>query len=509
MKKIKEISLVLVFQVVNLLISIFFIPYFLSKFSNQSYGLVVLVSQVISFVMFLDIGIASFLTQKLSSLIARPNPKKGTRLVASSIGLLLIISLILIPIIILLIINFEKIFSLDFYIPIDTKLLIGASMVVSLINLFSKPYTSLLFSEEKMVSLTFLSNLSFVLYSILSVIFVYINLGINSFFYALVISNLFYLFSVFVYFIRYKRQDELRVALPKKKEILYFINGGFFLFVNGIASQIIYNGDRILVAKFVSVGVLTLFTINIRIIEIIQVLIMKISDFYIPKIIKSVALTKETAVRYFTSFTKLTVVIVCFIIINFLLFNASLIKLWVGSDMIIDDYSVIGFYLIVCFSNIVFRIPSLFLYASGKNKQYSLFSILDAVINIILSIFLVKYYELKGIVLASIISTFLTSVPSNLWLFKKQFNINDYYTVLVKPILLPLSILSPIIFFGYVFSVKLLMFIDNWLELIVLFILFNLFLIPIIILLNYKKITLFINELKLVNNDIYRREITS
>lgn len=509
MKKIKEISLVLVFQVVNLLISIFFIPYFLSKFSNQSYGLVILVSQVISFVMFLDIGIASFLTQKLSSLIARPIPKKGTRLVASSIGFLLIISLILIPIIIFLVINFEKVFSLDFEIPIYTKLLIGASMIVSLINLFSKPYTSLLFSEEKMVSLTFLSNLSFVIYNILSVILVYANLGINSFFYALIISNLFYLFSVFIYFIRYKRQDILRITVPKKKEVLYFINGGFFLFVNGIAAQIIYNGDRILVAKFVSVGALTLFTINIRIIEIIQVLIMKISDFYIPKIIKSVALTKETAVRYFTSFTKLTVVIVCFITINFLLFNATLIKLWVGSDMIINDFNIIGFYLIVCFSNIVFRIPSLFLYAAGKNKQYSLFSILDAGINIILSIFLVRYYELKGIVLASIIATFLTSVPSNLWLFKKEFHINDYYTVFIKPIVLPLFILSPIFFFGYFFSINLLMFIDNWLEFIGLILLFNLFLIPIVILLNYKKIALFINELKLINNDIYRREVTS
>lgn len=454
--------------------------------------------------MFLDIGVSSFLTQKLSRLTIKSSKNKNNRLIPSSIGFLLLISIFLVPIIIAVTFYFENIFSLNIIISNKTKFLIGMSMIISLINLFLKPYTSLLYSEEKLLSVTLFSNLSFVIYNLLSVILVYYNFGINSFFYALIISNLIYLSFILFYFFLSKRRNMIKVSIPKKKEVLYFINGGFFLFINGIAAQIIYNGDRILVAKFVSISSLTYFTINIRAIEIIQVLVMKITDFFIPKIVKITTVSIQNAIEYYYQFTKLSTVIVLYIIVNFLLFNKCLIKLWVGSEMIISDFSIILFYLIICFSNIIFRIPSIFLYAYGKNRQYSMFSILDAILNLCFSIIFVKFFELKGIVLASIFATFLTSVPSNLYLLKKYFDIRDKWFVFLKPIFLPVIYSTPLLVLSYFGSSYALEFIHNWFQLFEVVIFFNLTLTPVFIFINYKNIRNFILNIKKINNGIYR-----
>lgn len=507
MKKFKEIGLVLLFQVVNLGISVFFIPYFLSKFSTDQYGLIILISQITGFILFLDLGVSGFLTQKIASKLIKGEDNK--RLISSSIGLLLLIGLFLLPFIAVLIFYLETIFKISYEISLFTKLLIFISLSVTLINLFLKPYNSLLYSEEKLISLTLLSNSTFIIYNILCVLFVYMNFGINSFFYSTIISNIVYLFVIVLYFKKNDQAHLLKVSMPHKREIVYFISGGFFLFVNGIAAQIIYNGDRILVAKYVSISALTLFTVNIRIIEIVQAVLFKISDFFIPKIIKVVSYSIEKAIEYYVSFTKLSVIIVSVFQVNFLLFNNSIISLWVGNDLIIEDYNIIFYYLLVCFSNIIFRIPSLFLYAAGKNMQYSIFSILDAVLNILFSIILVKIYGIKGIVIASIISTCLTSVPSNLYLFKKHFSVKNYFSVFLKPIFFPIIILSPFYILSYFLRENIYGYATGWFSLALTILVFNILYIPTLLLIFYGKPLNLINELKKINNGVYGRENAS
>jgi O-antigen/teichoic acid export membrane protein len=293
-------------------------------------------------------------------------------------------------------------------------------------------------------------------------------------------------------------------TLPRKKELFYLINGGFYLFLNGMAAQVIYNGDRIIVAKFVSIATLTIFTINIRTIEIIQMFVMKMSDVFIPKIIKVASENLDKAMIYYVSFTKISVIAVIFLQINFLLFNTSFIKLWVGEEFLLKDKSVIPLYLIVFFLHIVFRIPSLFLYAIGKNKQYSFVSLIEAVINLSLSIILARYFEIKGIVIATIIALFLTSIPSNLYFLNKYFEARISYYKSISPLIIPLLLLSPALIAAYLLNERVMKLITNWYLFFTFVILFNIIFLPIIVLINYRKVSLFFNDLKFLNSSAYK-----
>ena len=163
----------------------------------------------------------------------------------------------------------------------------------------------------------------------------------------------------------------------------------------------------------------------------------------------------------------------------------------------------------VFFSHTIFRIPSLFLYALGKNKQYSIFSIFDALLNVTLSLIFVKYLDIKGIVLATIIATSLTSVPSNLYFFNKFFNTKGVKAIFIRPILLPVLIVSPMLLFSYHSSTYILNNISNWLDFSIIVIIFNVLYIPVLIIINYKSIKKFKTELTIINNGIYRGKIAS
>jgi O-antigen/teichoic acid export membrane protein len=157
----------------------------------------------------------------------------------------------------------------------------------------------------------------------------------------------------------------------------------------------------------------------------------------------------------------------------------------------------------VLFSNIVFRIPSLFLYALGKNRQYSLFSLADAFINLSLSVILARYFDIKGVVLATLIATCLTSVPSNLFFFRKAFNSEIRFYQCIQPVLVPLLLALPVLIGCYFAAPLVTSFLNSWLMFGASVLLFNILLISLLLIINYRKLSLFLKDFKFLNDGVY------
>lgn len=100
------------------------------------------------------------------------------------------------------------------------------------------------------------------------------------------------------------------------------------------------------------------------------------------------------------------------------------IKLWIGADKIINSYALI-FMIFTLYMLITNRPFLLMRDAKALYKESRNIAILEALINIILSIILIQKIGIIGVILATAIATlFTTDIFYPIFIYKKLFNIN-------------------------------------------------------------------------------------
>lgn len=184
---------------------------------------------------------------------------------------------------------------------------------------------------------------------------------------------------------------------------------GKFMFLHGLASQIILNTDRLVIGKVVSLTAVAVFSITIRIPEVGMTLLSRISENVTPAIMEIVA--HETTDRAREQYRRIMLLTTALAMVAFwliLTFNKWFINLWVGLTFFAGTL-VLGLALLLMIQQTIVRAMSFFLYANGTSKQLSYMSIIEAFANISLSVFLGHRIGLPGILAGTLIASSLTS----------------------------------------------------------------------------------------------------
>lgn len=256
-----------------------------------------------------------------------------------------------------------------------------------------------------------------------------LGVGLWSFVYAnifQVVSNLL----VQVLLLR-RYYPHLRIA-PRfyDRELLRTIFGfGFFMFLNGIATQIILYTDRLVIGKVVSLAAVSVFSITVRIPEVGMSLLAKILDNASPAITEIVA--HEGAERAGLYFHRLMLLIVTLSITAFwlmLALNEWFIGLWVGADFF-AGVPVLVLALLIMVQQTVVRTGSFFLSAKGVARPLSTSALLEAGLNITLSVLLGRMMGLTGVLLGTLLAACATSMWYIPYLLRKHIGISpaDYW----------------------------------------------------------------------------------
>jgi O-antigen/teichoic acid export membrane protein len=140
---------------------------------------------------------------------------------------------------------------------------------------------------------------------------------------------------------------------------------------------------------------------------------------------------------------RLLLITVCFVVIAFwmvLILNYWFLKLWVGEEFFAGVTTLLLTLVLMIRHNII-HVSSLFLFGGGIVKGISFVAIIEAAINITLTIILGKAFGVNGIILASILAGIVTTswyIPYKLSKYL-QMNFKEYF---LKPILLPFIIIN-------------------------------------------------------------------
>ena len=203
------------------------------------------------------------------------------------------------------------------------------------------------------------------------------------------------------------------------------------LFWHKIAGLVVYNTDLILISKFISLEIVGIYASYQMIIQMIMTIINIVLNVLKPKVGKFIAEnSKEKIFNYWRNLNILSLFSsILFSFCTYKLIN-DFIVLWLGEKFILSKLTV--FLILVNLFIQSFRgITDIFKDGSGFFDDIQL-PISEAVINFVLSIILVQYMGLNGVIIGTIASNILIiCIAKPILVFKRCFDkdIKDYIKI--------------------------------------------------------------------------------
>ncbi len=194
------------------------------------------------------------------------------------------------------------------------------------------------------------------------------------------------------------------------------------LFWHRLAGLVVFNTDLILISKFISLKIVGIYGSYLLICQMIITILNIILNILRPRIGKYIAENNKRNI--FICWKNLNIIFL-FVSINLSFCTYKLINnfvnLWLGNDLILQNTTVILIIInlfIQCFRNITDNFKE----GSGFFDDIYL-PVSEAVINFVLSIFLVQYIELNGVIIGTIVSNILIiCIAKPILVFKRCFD---------------------------------------------------------------------------------------
>jgi O-antigen/teichoic acid export membrane protein len=432
-----------VFMIMNMLISILVTPVILKYLNKEEYGFYVILFQIIGYLSMLDFGLAGAITRSLASNRGEDQESKLAinKIISTSFFTYSFFGAIVI------ILGFCFAPFMPRYFQMESELAAIAIPITLTLSIFVglqfplKVFSSIFYAHQRQLLSNTIGFSITLLNTLLPVLLLYLGLGLWSFVYTNIACSLIYVVATFIFmrkyypFLRISRRFFNKVLL---KQLFHF---GFFLFLNSIAVQVVFFTDRFFIGALVSLSSVAIYSITAKAPELAREFIFRVTDNAYPAIVE--INHKEGEDRLKIIHQKLLLITVCCSGIAFwyiYIANKWFIQLWVGENFYAGTTFML-LTLLLMLQHTILHVSASCLQSAGVVKGFSVVSIIEATINIILTITLGKLFGIKGILLATLIAGGLTSV----WyvpytaLRHMKISLSEY---LLKPLIFPLAAIS-------------------------------------------------------------------
>lgn len=217
----------------------------------------------------------------------------------------------------------------------------------------------------------------------------------------------------------YKEYPWLKDNHTFSKKYLKGTKDLIYLKLSGIMNS---NTDIILISTFINPLCVIVYTSYSYITKFITDTLYIVASAITPSYAN--VLCKENNIKSYQIFSELNIMFLylsSFISIMLYIFLNKLIILWIGEDYLVNKITLLLF-VIITFTNIASKAISITINSKGLFKETKIATILETVLNFILSLVLIHKYGLIGVLLGTIISYFLTSfIQNGYYIFKYIF----------------------------------------------------------------------------------------
>lgn len=420
---------------------------------SEAYGLSILFFQILGYLSLMDFGLSTAVIRSMS--LYQPNEEDDSvqvalnRIISTSLFFSTGLGLIILLIVVALIPFVGHMFTMRTSLVAPSQLILLSLGINVLITFMQRGLGGMFFAHHRQVLIT-LPTVTLQVLSVIATVYL-LSIGVGLWAFAYVnfatagIGIVILLIMVRIYY------PQLRISwryfdVSLLKELYGF---GFFMFVASLATQVILHTDRLVIGRIISLSAVAMFSITVRIPEVCMTLLTHVTFHSSPALTEILNHGNTAQVRQlYHRLTTLTVVLAVLAFWLMLIMNEWFIDLWVGPKLFAGTL-VLALALLVMVQQTVTRTGVLFLNAKGVARPISLMSIIEAVLNISVSVYMGMQIGLPGVLLGTVIASLCTSGWYVPYLMQRhlQLSLKDWVRPFLKPVAV-LSITGGLLFYG-------------------------------------------------------------
>lgn len=436
-------------MILNILISLIYVPIMLKLMGQSEYGLYSLVASVIAYLSVLDMGFGNAMIRYVSKAKVRNDNQEEMKINGLFLLLYLIIGIIALLIGTVLVFNVSHIFKALTTAELAKAKIIMAILVFTVAISFPlSVFDSYVIASEKFTFSKVLVLIKNIMYPLTMLLFLFY--GYKSI--AMVIINssytiLMHLINLYYCIKKLKMEFYFKLKIVDNKLFKSILAYSLFIFLNIIIDNLYANTDQVILGIVSGTTAVSIYAVAMKITTINQNFSTNISGVFFPKITK--VLEEENGNKkvsdIFIKVSRIQLYILGLILFGFMIFGKSFINLWVGKEYL-SAYYIILLIIIPGIIPLTQNIGISILQAMNKHKFRSIIYLIIAILNIVISIPLAKKYGGVGAAIGTALANILGQIITmNIYYYKvAKIDIPKYWKWFLKfmiPIVIPTVII--------------------------------------------------------------------
>ncbi|ELN4155506.1 lipopolysaccharide biosynthesis protein [Citrobacter braakii] len=395
----------------SFLLSYLSLPIALNYLGIGYYGVWVVIFSVVSWIYNFDVGVGLGLKNKLNKALIAQDYDKCNELIATSYIILTVISvlILIVSISFIFFIDLQSLLNVDNVSENELKYAIIVSVVLTIVNFVLLLYKQLFAA----INNTGFAGLTTIFYQLLVIVLLlsakyYLepSLLIVSIIYGA--SNILVGFVFSVVFFKKNKVFKFKISNFRRKYISVITGIGLKFFIIQICMIIIFTSDNIIISNLLGPDYVTGYSLILKTYQaFIMISYIVLTPYWT---LFAEAYQNNNIIWIIKTYKRLFMLfsVMLILLIIYSLFIDVFLKMWLRTNISYTNIMIIGFCLFVAVRTFI-DICAVFLNGTGY-INYQLYSyIFAAIVNIPLSIILIKYYNFKSE--AVIISTTISILP--------------------------------------------------------------------------------------------------
>ena len=451
MNKKKNLVTALFFQCITMLSGLILPRIIISTFGSEINGLLSSITQFLSFISLLEGGLGAVVLAELYKPIEENNNEKINSILNSCQTFFTNLSVIFMIYTVVLGVVYGWMFREKYSFCFVCSLVFILSFTTLAQYLFSITYKLLLQAQKKIYIVNTVSAITVIVNLFLSIILIYIFPKIHA---IKLGSAVVFLLQPLIF--KYCIEKKYRKEIWKNEKSVYKMKKRWDGFAQNLAHFVNLNTDIAVITIFLSLIDVSVYTVYMLPITALRLIISSLTNSYQSALGKYYAQGEQKELKSnFEKFNNFNIIISIALFSTCVLLINPFVQLYTQGINDADYFQPV-FAVIIVLANMFFCLREPYRYlilAAGKFKETNFGAILEAIINIVVSIVLIKKYKLIGIAfgtLLAIIYRFISFIIffKNDILFK---NYKCYFCNLFK--LIVMIGINLIVYFEYTFKI--------------------------------------------------------
>lgn len=437
----KKTAIIITFStlILSIGVNLIYTPILLNKLGASEHGIFSLVNTIVSYFVILDFGFGTAIVRFSMKYINEKNNKMESKLLGMFFVVYSIMALIILLSGVILVFSIESIFGKSM--TINELSMMRNLTILGIINIalsfIFKVFNSSIQAHQKFLIFKVLGFFRQVINPLIFIGLLFFGQKATGIIVATLLLTTIYSLCEYIYF-KVKLNIKLDFKFKELKIFKAVVVFSFFIFLNIIVDKVNWSVSSVLLGVYIGAGAVSIYAIAAQINTMFISFSTAVTGIFLPEVslMEERGESSESFSNLFIKVSRIQIYLIGLLLTGIIMFGKEFILLWVG-EFYIESYWILVILTASVAIPLTQNIGISILQAKHLHKFRSIAYIAMLILNILISIFLIKQFGVSGAGIGTGIAFIIGNVViMNIYYYKKiSLDIKGYWKNLIKILL--------------------------------------------------------------------------